>query len=1360
MEVKYVKYIAPKVKSIVAEYKRNGIVSDEAIKNLVTTYREYTGKSASATSIIRMFARSYKGSAISKEDLNNILTHISLKESFREARGEGTYMPHIGHSPGAFGKFTKSSSSSLSNSETGFIREMLPLYKKALGGREQVSDISRIDDALKGKIVSTYEKYFHETVPMHKAIERFTAVYKKKYGKLPNLSRFVTKNKIKTVGQRAGISAKNIATSVSASSSDENSASLEKGRAQAVLSSIFEEGVKTAGIAAQSSIVGKIMSKKLNKYLAESYNPVMQYLEEVTKYDEYARFGKAYKIDEKIKEKVVTLHQKYFGKMSESDPNKIVRDYMKLLQKHNAKKYVSLRTHIFQMQNELHATLLNEVSTPVVTGGLLIEDRDKKVAKGVSDKVKDSKKAGSDLKTALLKPDSMISKSTAKGIGAKAVKATGVSAKGIATGMLSVAGMMAPDKETAKAINQTNKKLSKTLAFARFMKNWRANLTKMRTVGIVAKAVTSLFARIAIQVISGILSLLGYLAPVIVIIVVVFAVIYPALLYGGLTHLSQDVAINETYAYETYIPARVMSEYQSTEDGSGSPTEQPPASVKGVVTYQSSEGFLYTVSDTKEEEEMIRKFDPMIYISLLSAYYTTFSFPKFKDDDDPNKPTVDVRSCPLFNLNHLFVIQTLNGHGNSPYHDAFGHSVAKSKVKNYLYEIDYDVKNVHLFDFLYKWWYSARKQYIRHKNLLAALKDAKVKVQLGYIPEKEYDDLNKQLQKDESAGSQYYYYFGDKGATRMHFNNLLNPKINEVGTSISKLKSYNYSIDNVIDSMISPACTLYCNSTTGGAYYECNTCTDKNGNSFMCCSYHSGCWGGNNHPPHRGDEGGDGRGDGGRGGNSRSCPVDFEEIANNEKTIIDALFKQAESDGEKAKKALIKIRDTFGKTQQLDQRGNLVWMDSGEGWYTDGELTKESGQVDQTLTLLLKYHDDIEKLVAKIQQYSAYWGGLPGSYPEPAMCSAACYHNPSWSNAASRLSSRANTLSNEAMSIKNVWKSIYKDIMTIDYSCYLVSHFRPTSSVTVGDILSKASDDEKPYIQAVGNNYIYVWILSHALSVDNINKVKNKELKRRLKNAREMFIQIYNPYGMLFKAELNMHFLDDISSEIVEYHKFGYFFDPIAYYDNNFESGCNPANTPPDFNGSASSYKSFFTTATYTQKLFGLISQNKVGFIDTRSNWEKSTHEVPPLFRGDVITNRANLSIGGGGHGSFVDPFEVHAPIAGTVHIKYEDGQPVVYIIEMYESEYQGKKQRLLDNSVILRGLYGIEVSDGQKVDSSTVVGKAYVLEIDYTKQADLYYEYLGGHIMIPRDISFYNVPHIYFDWEGPMQKAVEQGGG
>ena len=1101
-----------------------------------------------------------------------------------------------------------------------------------------------------------------------------------------------------------------------------------------------------AGAKLTGKVIESAMGRNTKKYLKEIKPYMAMYLTSVAKYDVYAKFGQPYLISDSVKNKIISVHQKYFGKVSTASVQGIAKEYTQYVYKFDPNYFKLLTARMEYISKTTNSELMAKTfsvvrggkfgtASAVNTEGLIEHGTKASIFKGTSKDILKGSLTGvmKNKNTGLVKELK----------NAKILKAGSLGAIGVGAGV----GLLA----SAVQGDDGSKVVSKTIESAVAMRRLALALRRVRKTLISTGHVIAWIGRAFASAVGSIIAVSSPVVAAVLIVLMLLILIVPSLLYGGLTHLASDTAMTETYAYVTRLPVEMLNtNYSTVFSTSIKRASKIPASVPDVIQNNASDGYIWALEPLVRQ--ITRNINPMVYESLLSSYYTQFSFPYFTDQNsDKNpKPIIDARNVPLFPLSHLYLIEF-----NGKYFDINHKPIDNPNVSDYVFQASYDNADAHLLDFLYKdWWMPARVLWVTREVDTMEIPELHLRVYLGKSDRATLTKLVDSYAEMMKPQGAWETAFG--GNAPDNFAKIVIPHQQKATTLADNVISKLQSAEQIIRGSAGPAQVLYDNSAIGGAKYDCGSVTDKNGNTSCYCYYRSGGYGGGGHGHHRGDDGYD-AGNGNNNSNQSSGPG-FSGIMDARANKLKALESKIKQDKDNIKKD---YQDLIDKFQVMPAPPGCPFTLLEGTWYTGGELLKEQAESDVIISDLEKLHSHITEAESLISDDASYIGGLPGQYHPPTphcgTCGGDCPPDRAWNYAAKRLNGKADSLSKIVKALKKTWTAFYKTEMQVDYTYYLNASVNKTPVPLDLAFKGFTPNEQSIYKTAYQDDPIALYILTHGLSY---NKAQDD---KRVKDAREAFVEIYNPYGTILRRDLYAKNFESLAEQEDTIRDLGYFFDPVAFAENGYSHGVNPTAIPPDFQSGGLPQNiditSFFSTSTYVQNLIGLIKTTHNGFLDNHMDWYKGIE----LYKGDVITTKANWKSLNqiGGHGSNIQPFEVDAPIAGTLTIDPKTKN--VVIASTFQSDMSDKNgnSRELSMSVTLSGVFlDSDITSGMQVVSGQKLGTAGFVEIDYTKQADLYYEWAMGHVTVPRDISFYLNPQLYFDWEPSMLKAIEKNGG
>ena len=968
-----------------------------------------------------------------------------------------------------------------------------------------------------------------------------------------------------------------------------------------------------------------------------------------------------------------------------------------------------------------------------------------------------------------------------------------------------------------------------------------------RATAQVSKVVTRIVVEAGKQVAIGVgravgslLVAVGWEVLLAIIVVVIVAVVLLPLMYSLFTHPAPDIAINETYAYVTKQDADAVARLKAltykTKNYIPSKDDERTVSCDGhtytVKLRQPGLSYIIAIpsfSDDLKSGKAFGNSDPMSYVSLISALYGEkgWSFPTFSTNIKVQNGT-DNQGHPVFKtipiaVDARKVPSSYDPRVNNRYDDILSHLYAfdiqtikpssKSKSVNTRDAIIVIRGREHeysLLSFLFEgWWAPTRKLWVSMNKDLDAMSFYK-SIGGNGLNEKELEeyskiksdwtkiqpDLDKYGIKPNGNSTQWFNNYksiveNEKSSVDKSIDTIVNDVNNTmsiVNKGISSLASARMIDSCTVSQYVPPnsnkcICEVNCPNNTNGDQQLANCETKCNAEYNQCMQ---GCYerGGNNC--------------GARCGNRKDlCCSDclYQYYLRDESGSFQAYLDQLNNILNNAEKYKSEINDLFDKLETMNPVNNSPLGVSS--WYNTGELQRESGicqTLEQKYNLFITAINDASSIALDVESsIGEEISKLESKSMSVEQCISYCntYDKSDVSKCASYDAKLLKAISNLEAINKSISNTV-KQMKCTEYE-FLQAHMVENVSIalenfTVNSNVQFLSDSDfkdflpierDAYVHYFNKSLIARYILFHILSLNNV------KAHPELKNARSMYVQIYNEYGMIFKSLLLVHSTWKQDSISVN-HRMGYYYDPILAWKgsaSNMNTFVQPSKVPNDFLssgndttdvtngflGSNTLIRYFFTVDRYGVVTIGGQSE-KSGFLANKSNWYQGNIGLT----GDVVSS----SIEG-------ESIPVVAPFSGTMcsisafkslypkeSVLFNILPPNGYVImnkivalsDMFqELRNNGKKPvRYLSDIVVLQGikldsniLSKMLASKDKtiKVNGGDLLGTAKRLYIMYEHQPDMNYSIAGGIVLIPRDVHTLFVPHIYFDWNPDMVK-------
>lgn len=1064
-----------------------------------------------------------------------------------------------------------------------------------------------------------------------------------------------------------------------------------------------------------SNILSSLSKIAEKDYISDMLPLYKKYVASVAVSDVLTKYGKTAVVDPQLTSDIVTVYKKHFGEASKEGVNTITSNFGTLLKKNSPEVYNQIHEEAQHTADQVKSSIIANVNIDESKIGVVVKE-----AQNSSNVIQAGAKA-----------NIMVNKTkqTAHIVARSSVVTSNVLSKGLADTVESdsaVGKQVGTNVERVKmSVIKAPATIDSTIKTVKGIKQTAATANRFvrSTVRVAQIAIKAL-----VEASSALLATLGPVIFIILLIVVIIVSVIPGIMYGGLTHLSQDLVLNETYSYVTKFPADAISKYYNyiyEKDAT-----VPDSLISDKDTQEAGDGYIYA-GYNEEGMQYLKNTDPMAYISLLSSYYTEYSFPNFTWKN-PSGADVTVSVTDGANLMSFkdFVAYSIV--------DVTGKKQEDNNFADAIHQISVVENKATLLKFLYAdWWKPARDLKVQEEQLANAQTEAQIRSQVNIDASHAQAITSQYVQLLNNPT--FLYYFGP--SQKDNFVALVNKNKNDFDTAMNNTISIIDSYLKALSSAKSLAITV--ESYALGKYNISYTTvleicgTDPSGNPVYCvCGYDAY-------------------------GNPVYCTKEvcinctFTTDTKTATSVVEAIFTPLENAAKQYKQDLQKYKkETDDLYDKLANEFMIMKMPpwyTGPSmlestWYSQEELAREIGitaSIESEYSLISQKLNSIKTDIDKASSSATKISQLNMPSP-PDSCCNTCYTSfkSQMETVKSALSTASQTFDSLATQVDSVIKKINllkKEVITSSANIDLHTQYTTLSESDLSDI--ESFTDRTMYMNAYNGNSLAVYIIKKVLSVD---KAKTDKL---IEDARSSFIQIYNPYGMLMKQDLNMQSIDWPNMTIP--HHLGYFYDPIAV-------GKNPDREPQSFYGSVNGVSDFFTT-TSTSYLVGGSPPITSGFLDTSSNWLDNTI----VYKGNVITTNENLeraqsvALGVGGTVTYI-PFDVNAPMSGKMK-KTADGG--IAISTVGEQEENGKIVSLnvavilrgitLDNSIALDPTKASLIApNGQGLDvgPDTKIGTANFLYISYITEEYGDYVIPGGKLFIPKEVNFYREPSIYIN--------------
>lgn len=1040
-----------------------------------------------------------------------------------------------------------------------------------------------------------------------------------------------------------------------------------------------------------SQIMQSLSRLAEKEYLHDMLPLYQKYLSSVAAVDVMVRYGKEVTIDPDLTEEIITVYKKYFGAESNADVQTIISDFEARLKEHSP-EVLNLSKEQAQKTGEvIKSSILANVKIDNKTLNIAVKD-----TRSVTKKFTDAGKAATMFSVKNLAKQSV---KTAKQVIAQdtSTRSQSAIAESVDVHSNRVKQMIIYAPEN---INKTVKTVKTTVKASKAAGRIAVKATK-----VVVKIVTTIIKATAQAVASIVAAGAPVIVPVILIVALIGALI-PVLVYGGTTHLSPEVPLNEAYVYYSKFPADAISTYYQFVYDTSYKIPDSVYKINNPSLEEKADGLMF-VAHNPGELTYIQNTDPMTFISLLSAYFLEFDFPTFYDETSSTTYNIP-QGAGLWKepLEDIFlavkkeekcgsnVIRTVQGD--------YGNAINQMDVKietTTIPKVFYD-----------NYWSKVGDKLKEYELLRDAVEEAYIRKQTGIsVPNNlTYENLLGKyngLVKSED------------------FQLLLGSRIQEGFSKVTDdvEKDFDSKIKEALDKINEAEKQI--NSMTAGAQQA----LAESGKSFSCvCTQHC-------------------EGEGENQVCSEDCSCDITQSDNTQlnaelQALSDEYIRQLEEQRKTVEDVQKKVKEQF---IQLRNVTNIEPLEEGKAddverfaqdvqqmWGKHKTILLEvEKQYKRLLDIIGDYKITPEKegtltklLNEAVKEYQAFANQLIPPSGGGKCCASNYQASLSAFNAGlGKINQGVNTikgypdllkkLSNEfqekfrrttAVAVANIeLKTAYTDTTTADFG-------EDLSPIELQNI-KKAFD---------GNN-VGIYILRNVLTATD----------ERTQNAKNLFVQSYIPYGKLFKQELSIG--EDMSiGDFTFLRHLGYYYDPIVAYEK-YKSGSkdlyamNPKKYPISFTTTSTDTNYYYTKET------GI-------FMEDLNNW----HDSMTTYLGSVMT--LNVNAGFDPFNPQLVPFNVYVPIAGKMKISGNTviiEQETASAKEMGEQPYEVRLHGVTvdysnftaTEASLLQSGEAIEVTPQQLLGTAEMLYVTY-LDIETRKE-----------LIFTTEYRFYREPSVYY---------------
>jgi hypothetical protein len=1017
-----------------------------------------------------------------------------------------------------------------------------------------------------------------------------------------------------------------------------------------------------------------------------------KYLSSVAAVDVMVRYGKEVTLDPNLTEEIITVYKKYFGAESNADVQTIISDFETRLKEHSPELLSMSKEQAQKTGEVVKSSILANVKIDNKTLNIAVKD-----TRSVSEKFADAGKVAAMFSVKNVAKQSI---KTAKQIAAQDTSTRSQSAIAesidVHTNRIKQMIIFAPENvnKTVKTV-KTTAKASKTAA------KIAVNATK-----VVVKIATTII-KVTAQAVADIIAAGAPVIVPVILIAALIGVLIPVLVYGGTTHLSPDVPLNETYVYYSKFPADAISTYYQYVYDTNYKIPDSVYKISNPSLEEKADGLMF-VAHNPGDLEYIQNTDPMTFISLLSAYYTEFDFPTFYDET----------SSTTYNITQGA------GLWKQPLEDIFlavkkeeksGDKVRRSEKGNYanaINQMDVIIETTTIPKVFYdNYWSEVGDKLKEYELLHDAVKEAYIRKQAGI-------DAPGNLTYDKLLGS-YRQLVNSED-----FQLLLGSRIQEGFSKVTDNveKDFDFKIKEVLDK-INDAEKQIDLMTAGaqqalaesGKSFSCDCVTTCSGEGKeQICSESCSCNVTQN--------------------DNTQLSAELQAISDKYKQQLEEQKKTVEDVQKKVKAQLVQLRNVTNINPLQEGKADDVERFAQDVQKMWGKHKTIFLEIDKQYKILLDIIGDykvtpekegsLTKLLDEAtKEYQAFASQLTPPSGGGKCCASSYQASLSAFNAGlGKINQSIDTIKGYPKLIKNL-------------SDEFQEKFRKTTAVATADIDVKTAytdttttdfDEDLSPIElqtikkAFDKNNVAIYILRNVLTGTD----------ERTQNAKSMFVQSYVPYGKLFKQELNIG--EDVNiADFAFLHHIGYYYDPIVAYDK-YKKGeknlyaINPVKYPV----------SFSTTSTDTNYYF---TKEAGYFMEDVGNWQGSV----VTYLGSVMTLNVNADFDP--LNPQLTPFNVYVPIDGKmtisgnyVTIKQDTASAKELEEQPYEVTLYGVKVDYSNFTAteadLLRSGKPIDVVSGQPLGTSEIV---YIKYVDVETRTWLW--------IINTDERFYREPSIYY---------------
>lgn len=1041
-----------------------------------------------------------------------------------------------------------------------------------------------------------------------------------------------------------------------------------------------------------SQIMQSLSRLAEKEYLHDMLPLYQKYLSSVAAVDVMVRYGKEVTIDPDLTEEIITVYKKYFGAESSADVQTIISDFEARLKEHSP-EVLSLSKEQAQKTGEvIKSSILANVKIDNKTLNIAVKD-----TRSVTKKFTDAGKAATMFSVKNMAKQSV---KTAKQVIAQDTSTRSQSA-------------------IAESVDVHSNRVKQMIIYApeninKTVETVKTTAKASKAAGRIAVKATKLAVKVVTTIIKvtaqAVASIVAAGAPVIVPVILIAALIgalIPVLVYGGTTHLSPEVPLNEAYVYYSKFPADAISTYYQYVYDTNYKIPDGVYKITNPELEEKADGLMF-VAHNPEELTYIQNTDPMTFISLLSAYFSEFDFPTFYDETSSTTYSIP-QGAGLWKepLEDIFLAVKKE--------EKSGSNVIRTVQGDYgnaINQMDVEIETTTIPTVFYdNYWSKVGDKLKEYELLRDAVEEAYIRKQVGIsVPNNlTYENLlgryNGLVKSEE-------------------FQLLLGSRIQEGFSKVTDdvEKDFDLKIKEALDKINEAEKQI--NSMTAGAQQA----LAESGKSFSCvCTQHC-------------------EGEGENQVCSEDCSCDITQSDSTQlnaelQALSDEYIRQLEEQRKTVEDVQKKVKEQF---RQLRNVTNIEPLEEGKAddverfaqdvqkmWGKHKTILLEvEKQYKRLLDIIGDYKITPEKegtltklLNEAVKEYQAFANQLIPPSGGGKCCSSAYQASLSAFNAGlGKINQGVNTIKGYPDSLKklsNEFQEKFRRTTAVAVAnIELKTAYTDTTTADFGEDLSPI--ELQNIKKAFDGNNVGIYILRNVLTATD----------ERTQNAKNLFVQSYMPYGKLFKQELSIG--EDMSiGDFTFLRHLGYYYDPIVAYEK-YKSGSKDlyAMNPKEYP------KSFTITSTDTNYYY---TKETGEFMENLNNW----HDSMTTYLGSVMT--LNVNAGFDPFNPQLVPFNVYVPIAGKMKIS---GNTVIIEQETASAKEMGEQPyevRLHGVTVDYSNFTATEASllqsgEAIEVTPQQLLGTAEMLYVTY-----LDIETRKELIFFTTEHRFYREPSVYY---------------